>query len=181
MLISVYDNSLTSPRSVTSLIKVTRSGVLGKTKTALSSSAVALNFSGRITQRHAVTDGQRNYFIDLRTNICVEFKLYVPRHTTSTHGEDTHAILGSNLLCPISKLHFFFFISPFGSAICLLLLYETSQICFLTFVISLCTSVSINSLSTQITLLRFIAWFWSGCSFLLLIWPFVFLNHRFMF
>ena len=77
MLISVYDNSLTSPRSVTSLIKVTCSGVLGKTKTVLSS-AVALNFNGRITERHAVTAGQRKYFIDLWTNNGVEFTQYVP-------------------------------------------------------------------------------------------------------
>jgi len=53
MLISIYDSSLPSPRTVESPIKVTRSGVLGKTKTAICSSAGAPKFIGSIAERHA--------------------------------------------------------------------------------------------------------------------------------
>ena len=52
MLITIYDSSLTSPRTVASPIEVTRSGVLGKSNTAISSSAVAPMLSGSITVRH---------------------------------------------------------------------------------------------------------------------------------
>ena len=52
MLISIYDSSLPSPCTVASPIKVTHSPVLGKSETALLSSAGAPKLSGIITERH---------------------------------------------------------------------------------------------------------------------------------
>jgi hypothetical protein len=52
MLITIYESSLTSPRTVASPIEVTRSGVLGKSSTAISTSAGSPKFSGSTTVRH---------------------------------------------------------------------------------------------------------------------------------
>jgi hypothetical protein len=60
MLFGVYDSSLPSPRTDTSPIKVTRSGVLGKSKTVIFSSVGAPKFSGSITERHGDNILQRN-------------------------------------------------------------------------------------------------------------------------
>jgi len=53
ILVSIYESSLPSPRKVALPIKVKSSGVLGKSSTAISSSAGAPKFSGSITEQHA--------------------------------------------------------------------------------------------------------------------------------
>ena len=52
MLITTYDSSLPSPCTVASPFKATRSPVLGKSETALFSSAGAPKLSGIITEQH---------------------------------------------------------------------------------------------------------------------------------
>ena len=53
--------------------KVIFGDVQGNSSTASSSSAGAPNTSGRITERHELTAGQRSYFINSWTYIGVEF------------------------------------------------------------------------------------------------------------
>jgi hypothetical protein len=116
MLIITNNISVTSHRTVASPIKVTRNGVLGKFKTAISCSAAAPQFSGSIKERHKDNSWQRNWFIHLWKHIGVAFILGV-RCTCSTPGEDTVAVLDSILFYPTSHLPLFFLISPFSSVI----------------------------------------------------------------
>jgi hypothetical protein len=127
MLISIYGNSPPSPRTVVSPIKKTRSCLLRKSSTAISSSSGAPNWSGIIAERNVDNSLLRNYFIHLWTHTVFEFTQYL-RHTASKRGEDTLPILVSNLLYTFFHLSSFFLVSSFSSIIYFLFHYESRRL-----------------------------------------------------